>query len=391
MKEGISVKIGVVTTTRSEYGLLKRLIKHINNDIETDLCLIVTGTHLLEEYGMTVKYIEEDGFPISVKVPIEIDTSCSSAISTTMGRYFLAFSRVFETNKMDFLIVLGDRYELIPICYCAANAHIPIAHISGGEITEGAIDDAVRHSITKLSYLHFPACETYRNRIIQLGEDPARVFNVGDPGVENIKKMFLLPEDVVRKKFALGQTPYFVVIFHPITLDEMKPREQIKELLAAIDIFDDIRFVIMKANSDLGGQEINEYLNNFVDNHMNCTFFSSLKIEDFLSLQKFSMGLIGNSSSGIVETPCFGIPTINIGDRQKGRLCAESIISCGTDKEEIVASIRLAMTDSFKEKAKNAVNPYGYGETSNEIIKYIKEFIKGNKVDLKKGFYDITV
>ncbi len=385
------MKIGVVTTTRSEYGLLKRLIGEINNDKELELCLIVTGTHLLEEYGMTVKYIEEDGFPISVRVPIDIDTSCPSAISATMGRYFLAFSEVFEKNKVDFLVVLGDRYEMIPICCCAANAHIPIAHISGGEITEGAIDDAVRHSLTKLSYLHFPACETYRNRIIQLGENPARVFNVGDPGVENIKKMLLMSENEVRKNFDLGQSPYFVVIFHPITLDEMKPQAQIKELLEAINTFGDIRFVIMKANSDMGGQEINKYLNEFVDSHMNCSLFSSLKIEEFLSLQKFSMGLIGNSSSGIVETPCFGIPTINIGDRQKGRLYAESIISCGIDRNEIIASIRLAMTDNFKEKAKKSVNPYGYGETSSEIVKHIKEFIKGNKVDLKKGFYDITV
>lgn len=385
------MKIGVVTTTRSEYGLLKRLIKKINDDKELELCLIVTGTHLLEEYGMTVKYIEEDGFPIAVKVPVEIDTSCPSAISATMGRYFLAFSEVFEKNKVDFLVVLGDRYEMIPICYCAANAHIPIAHISGGEITEGAIDDTVRHSLTKLSYLHFPACETYRNRIIQLGEAPERVFNVGDPGVENIKKMPLMSEESLRKKFDLGQMPYFVVIFHPITLDKMKPQDQIKELLASIEAFDGVHFLIVKSNSDMGGQEINDCLNDFVESHSNCSIFSSLKIEEFLSLQKFSMGLIGNSSSGIVETPCFGIPTVNIGDRQRGRLCAESIISCGVDKNEIINAIRLAMTEDFKEKAKNATNPYGYGETSSEIIKYIKEFIKENKVDLKKGFYDITV
>lgn len=385
------MKIGVVTTTRSEYGLLKRLIKKINDDKELELCLIVTGTHLLEEYGMTVKYIEEDGFPIAVKVPVEIDTSCPSAISATMGRYFLAFSEVFEKNKVDFLVVLGDRYEMIPICYCAANAHIPIAHISGGEITEGAIDDTVRHSLTKLSYLHFPACETYRNRIIQLGEAPERVFNVGDPGVENIKKMPLMSEEILRKKFGLEQIPYFVVIFHPITLDKMKPQDQIKELLAAIEAFDGVHFLIVKSNSDMGGQEINDCLNDFVESHSNCSIFSSLKIEEFLSLQKFSMGLIGNSSSGIVETPCFGIPTVNIGDRQRGRLCAESIISCGVDKNEIINAIRLAMTEDFKEKAKNATNPYGYGETSSEIIKYIKEFIKENKVDLKKGFYDITV
>lgn len=383
------MKIGVVTTTRSEYGLLKRIIGKINNDSELELCLIVTGTHLSEEYGMTVKYIEEDGFPISVKVPVEIETSTASAISATMGRYFLAFSDVFQKNKLDFLIVLGDRYEMIPICYCAANAHIPIAHISGGEVTEGAIDDAVRHGITKLSYLHFPACETYRRRIIQLGEDPARVFNVGDPGVENIKKMQPMAQEAVRERFGLGQSPYFVVIFHPITLDGMEPQEQVKKLLRAIEAFDDIHFVILKANSDMGGQEINDTLTEFVNCHKNCSLFASLKIEEFLSLQKYSLGLIGNSSSGIVETPCFGIPTINIGDRQKGRLCADSIISCGVDENEIVQSIREAMTESFKEKAKNTVNPYGDGETSSAIVERIKKC--GNKIELKKGFYDITV
>ena len=183
------MKIGVVTATRAEYGLLKPLIKKIDEDPETELNLIVTGTHLMEEFGNTIKYIEEDGIPIIKKIYVQICTDSSISISQTMGRYFMAFSGVFEKLHLDFLIVLGDRYELIPICYCATNAKIPIAHISGGEVTEGAIDDAVRHCVTKLSYLHFPACETYRRRIIQLGESPERVFNVGDPGVENVKTM----------------------------------------------------------------------------------------------------------------------------------------------------------------------------------------------------------
>ena len=385
------MKIGVVTTTRAEYGLLKRVIAKIYDDPETELCLIVTGTHLVEEYGATVKHIEEDGYPIAVKVPVDIDTSTPSAISATMGRYFLAFSECFEKNKLDFLVVLGDRYEMIPICYCAANAHIPIAHISGGEVTEGAIDDAVRHSITKLSYLHFPACETYRKRIIQLGEDPARVFNVGDPGVENIKKTKFMSEKDVREFFGLGESPYFAVIFHPVTLDAIEPSRQVEELLSAIDEFKNFKFVIIKANSDMGGQEINKRLEEFVDTHEHCRLFSSLRIEQFLGLQKFSMGLIGNSSSGIVETPCFGIPTINIGDRQRGRLYAESIISCGVNTQEIIDAIKLATSEDFRQIANNAVNPYGEGETSEMILFYIKKFIKEKNIDLKKSFYDIEV
>ena len=264
------MKIGVVTTTRAEYGLLKSLINKIQEDSETQLCLIVTGTHLLEEYGNTVQYIEEDGFPIAAKIPVQIDTSCSEAVSQTMGRYFSAFAGVFERLALDFVVVLGDRYEMIPICYCAANAQVPIAHISGGEITEGAIDDAVRHCLTKLSYLHFPACETYRKRIIQLGEGPDRVFNVGDPGVENIKKMSLLTEQEIRERLQLQSVPYFAVIFHPVTLEKMDPEKQVAELLGALEQFNHIQFVIMKANADFGGQRINEALEAFAQAHENC-------------------------------------------------------------------------------------------------------------------------
>lgn len=383
------MKIGVVTTTRAEYGLLKSLVRNIECDPETELNLIVTGTHLMKEYGDTVKFIEEDGLPIKKKVYVDINTRDSATISKTMGCYFNAFSGVFEELNLDFLVVLGDRYELIPICFCAANAKIPIAHISGGEITEGAIDDVVRHCVTKLSYLHFPACDIYRNRIIQLGENPQRVFNVGDPGVENIKKLPLLSEKEIREKLHLDVKPYFAVIFHPVTLDEMSPEEQIDELLAALEKFEGVQFVIMKANADFGGQQINIKLNEFVKNNENCTLFSSLKIEEFLSLQKHSLGLIGNSSSGIVETPCFGIPTINIGDRQRGRLYASSVISCPVCAEEIIKAINKALSMDFREKARQTINPYGSGDTSKEILKHIKRIVNEGNIDLKKKFYDI--
>lgn len=384
------MKIGVITTTRAEYGLLKRLIQEIDDDSDTELNLIVTGTHLLKEFGYTVKYIVEDGFPITIKVPVEICTNDSMSISQTMGRYFSAFSGVFEKLALDFLVVLGDRYELIPICFCAMNAKTPIAHISGGEVTEGAIDDTVRHCVTKLSYLHFPACDTYRKRIIQLGEAPERVFNVGDPGVENINTMELISENTLRETLSLDpEMPYFSVVFHPVTLDMMEPEIQVQELLSAIEEFQDIQFVIMKSNADSGGEAINQCLERYVEKHDNCKLFSSLKIEEFLALQKFSLGLIGNSSSGIVETPCFGIPTINIGDRQKGRLLANSIINCKINKDSIVNAIKLALSDSFREKAEKTINPYGAGNTSKEILTIIKKFVSESKVDLKKCFYDI--
>jgi GDP/UDP-N,N'-diacetylbacillosamine 2-epimerase (hydrolysing) len=384
------MKIGVVTATRAEYGVLKPLIKKINDAPDTELNLIVTGTHLMKEFGYTVRFIEEDGFPITVKVPVEICTDDSISISQTMGRYFAAFAGIFEKLQLDFVIVLGDRYELIPICYCATNARTPIAHISGGEVTEGAMDDAVRHCVTKLSYLHFPACETYRKRIIQLGEAPERVFNVGDPGVENVRTMQLVSKEVLREKISIDlDLPYFSVVFHPETLDDVKPEIQIQELLTAIESFNNIQFVIMKSNADSGGMLINHYLEEFTNTRDNCKLFSSLRVEEYLALQKYSLGLIGNSSSGIVETPCFGIPTINIGDRQKGRLMADSVINCAIDKNEIRSAIELALTDEFREKAKHTVNPYGSGDTSDEILNIIKEFIDDSKVDLKKRFYDI--
>lgn len=383
------MKIGVVTTTRAEYGVLKNFIKQVNDDAETELCLIVTGTHLLPEYGYTVRYIEEDGFPIAERVKVEIDSHGSEGISKTMGNYFIAFAGVFERVKPDFLVVIGDRYEMIPICFCAANAHVPIAHISGGEVTEGAIDDSVRHCLTKLSYLHFPACEVYRKRVVQLGESPERVFNYGDPGVENISTMSLLSSDGIRKRLNLKDTPYFSVIFHPITLDNMPPIRQVEELLKALEHFNDIQFVIIKSNADVGGGDINARLEKYVLSHDNCTMFSSLRIDEFLSLQKHSLGLIGNSSSGIVETPCFGIPTINIGDRQRGRLFAESIVSCAIAEDDIVNAVNVALSPDFRERAKNAVNPYGSGKTSVEIFQCIKRFIKSGEIDLKKKFYDL--
>ena len=385
------MKIGIVTATRAEYGLLKPLISKVNDDKDCELVLIVTGTHLLKEYGYTIKYIEDDGFPIAEKVYLNIDTSSATGISKTMGRYFEAFSNLFQKFELDFLVVLGDRYELIPICYCAANAKVPIAHISGGEITEGAIDDTIRHCLTKLSFLHFPACDTYRNRIIQLGENPNRVFNVGDPGIENIKTIHLLSEKDIRSKIGLIQEgQYFIVIFHSVTLDEMSPEQQVQILLRAIDKFPNINFVILKSNADVGGHAINKILERYVYNHKNCILVSSLRIEEYLSLQKYSLGLIGNSSSGIVETPCFGIPTINIGDRQKGRLFADSIIDCNISEYEIEESINLAISKEHREKAKKTINPYGSGDTSTEILNIIKGTIEKG-FDLKKKFYDLEV
>ncbi len=384
-------KICIVTATRAEYGVLRNTIKHIQSDQELELSLVVTGTHLSEEFGMTVNEIEEDGFLINHKVDILMNSDSPQGISKTMGIAFISFADIFASEKPDMLIVLGDRYELIPICGCAMNARIPIAHISGGETTEGAIDECVRHCVTKMSYLHFPGCEEYRRRIIQLGESPDRVFNFGDVGVENVAKMELLTKGELEQSlhFALDR-PYASVTFHPATLVEDDIEEQCGQLFEAILQFTDMKFIFTKANSDAGGRRINTLIDEFVENHKdNCAVFASLGRRRYLSLIKYSELVLGNSSSGIIEAPSLHIPTVNIGDRQTGRIKAESIIDCTNDVGQIVKAIKKARSEDFKAIAANTKNPFGDGDTSANIVKVVKEFLDTGGINLRKKFYDI--
>lgn len=384
-------KVGVVTSTRADYGILKNVIAKIQSDAELELCLIVTGTHLAHEYGNTVSEIEEDGFTISERINIMMESDAAEGISKTMGMASILFADTFQRNNLKMLIVLGDRYELLPICASAVNFGIPIAHISGGEITTGAIDDCIRHCISKMSYLHFPGCEEYRKRIIQLGENPERVFNYGDVGVENISKIKYFTKNELSK--SLG-TPldlaYMSVTYHPVTHEADQAEEQICQLLQAIDLFPDMQFIFTKANADAGNRKINERIEKFALEHSNCRFFESLGIKRYLSLLKYSNGIIGNSSSGIVEAPSLKIPTVNIGNRQSGRLQAESIINCQPVKEDIAKAIRASQNEAFKAKCKIVQNPYGNGNTSELIVKKIKEFLTQGNTNLMKKFYDIN-
>lgn len=384
-------KICVVTTTRADYGLLKNTMREIDKDDDLELITVVTGTHLMESYGKTIDEIYDDGFDVSYIVDINFDSKSPKDISNIVGQLSIRLAEFFEDTNPDMLIVLGDRFELIPICFCAVNEDIPIAHISGGEVTSGAIDDCVRHCVTKMSYIHFPACEIYRKRIIQLGEDPRRVYNFGDVGVENIYKEKLLTKQELEKSIgiSLGR-PYYSVTFHPVTLERMQTQKQMEELLLALDSMPMFDYIITKSNADIGGNKINEMIDHFVESHKNCYAFFSLGIKRYLSLLKFSNGIIGNSSSGIVEAPCFDIPTINIGNRQKGRLQAESIINCEPVSENIISAIEMSDSDEFKKKLCNVQNPYGRGDTSINIVKTIKYYLQNGKIDLKKGFYDIN-
>lgn len=382
-------KICVVTATRAEYGVLKNTIKRIIEDEELNLYLVATGMHLSRQYGYTIQEIIDDGIPVSDTIEILSEENDERAVVNAMGKEMIAFGEIFQREKPDMLLVVGDRYEILPACQCALIFGVPIAHISGGEITEGAIDDSIRHAVTKLSHLHFPGCEVYRQRIIQMGEEPERVFNYGDVGVENIKKMEFMSKGELEKSLnILLDKPYACVTFHPVTLEKDSAQRQIKELLYALQEIKDMYFIFTKANADMEGQIINDCIDGFVKENENSVAFFSVGIKRYLSLLKGAEFVIGNSSSGIIEAPSLNIPTVNIGDRQKGRLQAESILNCKPVKEEILETINKARSKKFKEVVRCIKNPYEMGETSTFIVKEIKRFLntENNKI---KHFYDI--
>lgn len=381
----------IVTATRAEYGALKNVINLIDKSNKLNLILVVTGTHLSEKFGRTISEIYEDGIKINKCIDILSNRNDNIGITETIGNASYLFGEFFSENKIDMLVVCGDRYELLPICLSALCFKIPIAHISGGEVTEGAIDDSVRHSITKMSYLHFPACEKYRRRIIQLGENPNRVFNFGDVGVENVYKISYMTKNELEEALKIKlDGKYMSVTFHPVTLDEVLPEVQFKELLQAIEQFEDIKFIFSKANADAGGEKINTLIDQYVASHKNAFVFDSLGVVKYLSLLKYSCGIIGNSSSGIVEAPSLNISTINIGDRQRGREQAQSIINCIPKKEEIISAIKYALSEEFTDIVMNTQNPYGFGNTAKDIVDTIEEFLYKDNIELKKSFYDIN-
>jgi GDP/UDP-N,N'-diacetylbacillosamine 2-epimerase (hydrolysing) len=390
--DGEMKRICVVTATRAEYGLLRRVIQHILADDGLELILAVTGSHLSEAYGLTVKEIEEDGFPITERIEILEKHSTELGICQAMGNAAIRFGEMYGRQKPDLVIVEGDRYELLPICSSAMIYGIPIAHISGGEITEGVIDDVVRHCITKMSHLHFPGCEEYRKRIIQLGEAPERVFNFGDVGVENVRKMEYLPKAELEASMGMSlEKPYASVTFHPVTLERGSAKRQTQELVQALEAFPDFNFIVTMANADLQGEEINQVFQGSARRQGNIFCYSSLGIKRYLSLIRYAEFVIGNSSSGIVEVPCFGIPTINIGDRQKGRLRAGSVIDCEPQADAIKQSIERAISPAFRKIAREAKNPYGEGDTAFSIVSTIKSFLEAGAISQKKKFYDIDM
>ena len=381
-------KICVVTGTRAEYGLLYWLLKEIEADKELKLQVIVTGMHLSPEFGLTYKEIEKE-FKINKKIEMLLSSDTSVGISKSMGLAQISFAESYDELKPDIVIVLGDRYEIFSATSAAMIARIPIAHIHGGEKTEGAFDESIRHSITKMSHLHFTATEEYKNRVIQLGENPNKVFNVGGMGIENIKRLKLLSKEEFEKsiEFKLN-IKNILVTFHPVTLENSTAQEQFKELLDAIDELEDTNIIFTKANSDTDGRVINQMIDEYVTkNSHKSIVFTSLGQLRYLSALQYVDAVVGNSSSGLAEAPSFKIGTINIGDRQKGRIKASSVIDCEPNKDSILNSFEKLYSKEFQETLKTTINPYGNGCASKKIVEILKNVDLKNI--LKKSFYDL--
>lgn len=379
-------KVAVVTATRAEYGILRPLIYKLNDNKNIELQLLVTGTHLSEKYGNTQDEIVRDHLPIFRRIPILEEGNTALDISNTMANALREFAKYFSEESPDLVILLGDRTEILGIACAAMNEHVPIAHLHGGELTEGAVDDCVRHALTKMSYLHFASTEMYRDRIIQMGEQPDRVFNVGALGVENILKLPLLEYQNVCEDVGIpiGQQ-YVVVTFHPVTMEQGSEKEQINELLQAMEQKKEYFYLITKANADVGGETVNSMLEKFCQKNGHAKLVSSLGVIRYLSAVKYAEFVLGNSSSGIIEAPSLGTPTVNIGERQKGRIMADTIVCCDTTCEEIKKAMQIAA-----EMQHVPAYPYGNGNTSEVILEKIMQFLNAGQDNLKKKFYDIA-
>ena len=385
-------KVCIVTGSRAEYGLLYWFIREIADDIDLELQIIATGMHLSPEFGLTYKQIEKDGFKIDKKVEMLLSSDTLAGISKSMGLGMIGFAEAYEELNPDIVVLLGDRFETFCAAGAACVSRIPIGHIHGGETTQGAFDEAFRHSITKMSHLHFTSTEEYRKRVIQLGENPERVFNVGAIGIENIQKLPLLSQEDLESEigFSLGQQ-CLLVTYHPVTLEQATAQMQFQNLLNAIDTIDGLHVIFTKANADTEGRIINRMIDEYVSTKKKTSAisFTSMGQLRYMSAMKHVDAVVGNSSSGILEAPSFKTPTVNIGDRQKGRIQSRSVINCSPTKDAIIQALRQAFSPEFRQSIQEMTNPYGKENTAKNIKEIIKHFNLTNI--LKKEFYDISV
>lgn len=384
-------QICVITGTRAEYGLLRNLLFKLRDHKMVTLKLVVTGSHLSERFGNTQSEIIEDGFTNCVKMQIPLEDDSKAGMAGSTGAAIIGFSELFTNYKPDIVVVLGDRFEIFAAVAAAHLMGIPIAHISGGDVTEGAVDDAMRHCITKMSSLHFPGCDQSAKRIIQMGEQPGSVFNVGEPGVENCLKVSLMSRIELAKdlNFEEIMNDYAVVTFHPVTMEDNTAISQLYELINAMDTLPHMSYIITMANADADGRMINNVWEKEAEKHGNWKLVASLGVVKYLSAVKYAKAVIGNSSSGIYEAPSMGTPTVNIGDRQKGRMMPESVVCCLPQRESITASIMEVLKEDFQRRCETIISPFGDGTTSEQILKYILEYLSQNHETIKKHFYDI--
>lgn len=383
-------KICVVTGARADYGLLYWVLRDAQSDEGVDLQLAVTGMHLSPEFGLTVRDIERDGFAIDERVDMLLSGDSPVAIAKAIGLGVIGFADAFARLKPDLLVLLGDRFEILAAAQAAMVARIPIAHLHGGETTEGAIDEAIRHSITKMAHLHFVAAEPYRRRVIQMGEEPARVYNVGALGIDHVRRTQLLDRAELERSinFKLGQ-PTFLVTYHPATLAGTPPAVGVHNLLQALDRFPTARILFTRANADTGGRTINESVDAYVARYPERTrTVTSLGKDRYVSALHVVDVVIGNSSSGIIEAPLVGVPTVNIGPRQRGRLHGPSVIDCSEDADEIATAIERALSTEFKASLEGGALPSGDGEPAKRIVEVLRQTELGNTLIMKR-FFDI--
>ncbi|MBS1238344.1 MAG: UDP-N-acetylglucosamine-2-epimerase [Deltaproteobacteria bacterium] len=386
-------KIAVVTGARADYGLLYWIIKDIHDDPDLKLQLIVTGMHLSPEFGLTANVIENDGFPIAEKVDMLLSSNTAESVAVSMGLGMIGFAKVFKRLRPDIIVVLGDRFEIFSAVSAAIPLNIPVAHIHGGEGTEGTMDELYRHAITKMSHLHFTSAAEYRKRVIQMGERPSTVFCFGAPGLDSITRLPLLPKRNLTRELGIPEDMKIgVMTYHPSTLEKISLKEQTEEILSALKSFPTIFWVLTYPNADMGGKKIIEAMKRFERNNVHkARIFVSLGQIRYLSLLKHADLMVGNSSSGMIEAPAFKLPVVNIGDRQRGRIKVKNVIDVPEcQKNKIVRAIKKALSMEFKNSIVGLKNPYGQdGRASKKIINTLKRFNKKD-VFIKKSFYNIT-
>jgi GDP/UDP-N,N'-diacetylbacillosamine 2-epimerase (hydrolysing) len=384
----MSRKICVVTGTRAEYGLLRWVMEGIRTTPGLELQIIATGMHLSPEFGLTYREIEQDGFHIDYKVEMLLSSDTPVGLAKSVGLGMIGFGDALAILRPDIMLVLGDRFEIFAAATAAMVARIPIAHLHGGEATEGVIDEPIRHSITKMAHLHFVAAEEYRERVIQLGEQPDRVFFVGGLGIDNIKKLQLLGREELEATlgFELG-SKNLLVTFHPVTLENASSQIQMEELLAALNTLVDTRIIFTMPNADTDGRVLMDMIEQYVTQHPNSRGFTSLGQLRYLSCMQHVDAVIGNSSSGLIEAPSFRIGTVNIGDRQRGRLKPMSVIDCPPKRTAIIGAIKQLYAPEFQEMLRSVRNPYGDGGASEKVVAILAKVSLENI--LKKRFFDL--